>query len=77
MPEVERIARIIARKLGHNDDTGMEWERYVLAARGILAEPPRLSADKIAMVLSENQDNVAYAAVMLAEMAERGELQPV
>jgi len=34
----ERLARIIARALGHNDDTGMHWERYVLAARLILKE---------------------------------------
>lgn len=36
MKPEERIARIIARALGHNDDTGMYWERYVLAARLIL-----------------------------------------
>ena len=82
MPEVERIARIIARKLGHNDDAGMEWERYVVAARGILAEPPKLSADKIAMVLAETVEadgdtisNVSFVAVKLAGMAERGELR--
>lgn len=34
----EKIARVIARKLGHNDDTGMYWERYIEAARGIIAE---------------------------------------
>lgn len=34
----ERVARIIARALGHNDDAGMYWERYVLAARAILRE---------------------------------------
>lgn len=38
MSPAEHIARIIARKLGHNDDTGMYWERYVLAAEGILQE---------------------------------------
>ncbi|EIM25697.1 hypothetical protein [Microvirga lotononidis] len=34
--EVEEIARIIARRLGHNDDTGMHWERYVLPAQAIV-----------------------------------------
>lgn len=34
----EQIARVIARKLGHNDETGMYWEQYILAARGIIAE---------------------------------------
>ncbi len=34
----EKVARVIARKLGHNDDTGMYWERYIEAARGIIAE---------------------------------------
>ena len=34
----ERLARIIARALGHNDDSGMHWEKYVLAARLILKE---------------------------------------
>lgn len=34
----EAIARVIARKLGHNDDTGMYWERYALAADGIIEE---------------------------------------
>ena len=82
MTEVERIARIIARKLGHNDDAGMEWERYVLAARGILDEPPKVSADKLAMLLSEmimgsHPGENAYVAVKLATMIERGELQPV
>jgi hypothetical protein len=38
MPKDEKIARIIARKLGHNDDYGMDWERYILAARGIIDE---------------------------------------
>lgn len=30
---VEAVARAIARALGHNDDSGMHWERYVLPAR--------------------------------------------
>lgn len=30
--ELEKIARMIARGLGHNDETGIEWERYVPAA---------------------------------------------
>ena len=81
MTETERIARIIARKLGHNDDAGMEWERYVLAAKGVIAEPPRVSADKIAMVLAEEMwgttGSIAFTAVRLAEMVERGEMQPV
>ena len=34
----EQVARVIARALGHNDETGMYWERYVLAARLILKE---------------------------------------
>ncbi len=34
----EKVARVIARKLGHNDDTGMYWERYIEAARGIIQE---------------------------------------
>jgi hypothetical protein len=38
MKPEERIARIIARALGHNDDSGMHWERYVLAARLLLKE---------------------------------------
>jgi hypothetical protein len=38
MKPEERIARIIARALGHNDDMGVHWERYVLAARLILKE---------------------------------------
>ena len=33
MSDEEKIARIIARALGHNDDQGSYWERYVLAAR--------------------------------------------
>jgi hypothetical protein len=37
-PQVEEVSRVIARALGHNDDQGMEWERYVLAARKLLAE---------------------------------------
>lgn len=47
MTPEEKIARIIARALGHNDDQGMYWDRYVLAARLILKEtrvvftPPR------------------------------------
>jgi hypothetical protein len=38
MKPEEKIARIIARALGHNDDSGMYWELYVLAARLILKE---------------------------------------
>lgn len=37
-PRVEEVARVIARALGHNDDSGMQWERYVLPARLLLAE---------------------------------------
>lgn len=41
---VERIARLIARRLEHNDDAGMEWRRYVCAAELIHQEfQPRLS----------------------------------
>ena len=38
MSAEEEIARIIARALGHNDDQGSQWERYVLAARLLLKE---------------------------------------
>lgn len=34
----EQVARVIARKLGHNDETGMYWERYICAAQGIVNE---------------------------------------
>lgn len=34
----ELVARIIARALGHNDDTGMQWERYRCAANLLLKE---------------------------------------
>lgn len=36
MPAEERLARLISRGLGHNDSEGVDWERYVLAARMIL-----------------------------------------
>lgn len=36
MPAEERLARMISRGLGHNDSEGMDWDRYVLAARLIL-----------------------------------------
>lgn len=36
MPSEERIARMIARGLGHNDENGMHWEKYILGARCIL-----------------------------------------
>lgn len=38
MPAEERIARMIARALGHNDDGGMEWQRYACASQLILRE---------------------------------------
>ena len=38
MNQEERLARIIARALGHNDDQGSYWERYVLAARLLIKE---------------------------------------
>lgn len=38
MPAKERIARMIARALGHNDHDGMHWERYSLASELILRE---------------------------------------
>lgn len=34
-PTEEGIARVIAQALGHNDETGMYWDRYVLAARAL------------------------------------------
>jgi hypothetical protein len=39
---VERIARQIARGLGHNDDVGMDWERYISPAVVVLNENPSL-----------------------------------
>jgi hypothetical protein len=38
MPQRERIARIIARALGHNDENGMFWEQYVLAADALIKQ---------------------------------------
>jgi hypothetical protein len=45
MKPEETLARIIARALGHNDDSGMHWERYVLAARLLLKECRIVFAD--------------------------------
>lgn len=43
---VERIARQVARGLGHNDDMGMNWECYIAPAVIILNENPSpLKAD--------------------------------
>ncbi len=43
MNNIEKIARLIARRLGHNDETGMEWQRYICAAELINEEfQPRL-----------------------------------
>jgi hypothetical protein len=36
--DVEAVARMIARGLGHNDDAGIMWERYVIPARIIVRE---------------------------------------
>lgn len=36
MSAEERLARMISRGLGHNDDGGMDWEKYILPARLIL-----------------------------------------
>lgn len=36
MPAEERLARLIARGQGHNDENGMHWEQYVLGARMVL-----------------------------------------
>lgn len=36
MPADERLARMISRGLGHNDHEGMDWDRYISAARLIL-----------------------------------------
>lgn len=47
---VERIARQIARGLGHNDDAGMEWERYVAPAVIILNENPNLLRPDLKLV---------------------------
>ena len=38
MTAEERIARMIARALGHNDDGGMDWRRYTCASQLILRE---------------------------------------
>ena len=38
MPDEERLSRMMARALGHNDHGGMYWDRYVLAARLVLRE---------------------------------------
>ena len=38
MTPTEKLAHIIARALGHNDDQGMYWERYVGVAELILRE---------------------------------------
>lgn len=47
---VERIARQIARGLGHNDDVGMEWERYITPAVIILNENPVLLRPDLKLV---------------------------
>lgn len=47
---VERIARQIARGLGHNDDVGMEWERYIAPAVIILNENPSLRKASLKLV---------------------------
>lgn len=49
---VERIARQIARGLGHNDDTGMEWPRYTSAAVIVLNENPNLLRPDLRVVAS-------------------------
>jgi hypothetical protein len=36
--DVERVARMIARGLGHNDDVGMGWERYIRPAQIVCRE---------------------------------------
>jgi hypothetical protein len=75
MDAVEHVARIIARKLGHNDHTGMHWERYVLAARGVVDEyHPEASADGINLILSEAEiPNAPYLAVKIATAVESGQ----
>lgn len=47
---VERIARQTARGLGHNDDTGMEWERYIAPAVIVLNENPSLLRGDLKLV---------------------------
>lgn len=56
------------------EQDGVILARY---ARMKLAE--RVSADKIAMVLSEELgvDDVGFVAVKIAEMIERGEMKPL
>jgi hypothetical protein len=34
----ERLARILARAEGHNDENGMFWERHVIAARAVFRQ---------------------------------------
>lgn len=36
MSDEERISRLIAISLGHNDENGMFWENYKLASKIIL-----------------------------------------
>lgn len=47
---VERIARQISRGLGHNDEVGMEWERYIAPAVIILNENPSLLRPDLKLV---------------------------
>lgn len=77
MDAIEHVARIIARKLGHNDHTGMHWERYVSAARGVVEEyRPQANADGINLILSEAKVlNAPYLAVKIAEAVETGTYQ--
>ncbi|MEJ0093292.1 MAG: hypothetical protein WDN46_17545 [Methylocella sp.] len=85
--EVERVARMIARRLGHNDDEGMYWDRYVLPARLIaehyaavreLAEKAEAERDA---VLFANKDLKLHWDVLKAEydkvIAERDRLSEV
>jgi Zn ribbon nucleic-acid-binding protein len=77
MDAVEHVARIIARKLGHNDHNGMHWEQYVIAARGVVEEyKPQVNADGINLILSEAKVlNAPYLAVKIAEAVESGTYQ--
>lgn len=48
--QVQRIARQISRGLGHNDDVGMDWERYIAPAVIILNENPILMKADLRLV---------------------------
>lgn len=54
---VERVARQIARGLGHNDETGMDWERYISPAVIVLNENPNLLRPNLRLAASPAQSS--------------------